>query len=548
MTCSQWLWTFGLKFLLFPWIIISLILPTMPVRSEETGPPPESEVGKGWTVAQASEMPEESDSTLSLSLRECLVLALDNNLNIALARYNPQENEARIEEEKADFHPLATFNADKGRQTTPQPSRFQFFGRGIASRVFDDTGMDWGIRQKFASGTDYDFKVDFSREVDNPFGRRDRRDSSGRVIIPRGPQSEYLGNLSLTFRQHLLRGLGYDVNRSEILVAQNNLEVSKQDFKEKVEDTIALVEQTYWDLVFSIEDLQVKQQSLELARDLLKRNEIQVRVGTMAPIEILEAKTQVAAREDDIIRAEKSVKDVEDRLRKLINLPDYPLLREVKILPSDKPAVHPKEIPLVESIHLALQNRSDYRRAKLDLENRDIEVKVNKNGLLPSFDVVAHYGSNSLEQGLRGSVTDLFDGSQNNWRFGINVEIPLGNQAARSRYTQARIEREKVQTTLENLEQDIILTIREAVRAVQTNMKRVETTRIASQLFKERLETEEKRFGVGLSTSRDILEDQEQLAEARSREIQATIDYNKSQVELERKRGTILDKNKIKLF
>ena len=101
---------------------------------------------------------------------------------------------------------------------------------------------------------------------------------------------------------------------------------------------------------------------------------------------------------------------------------------------------------------------------------------------------------------------------------------------------------------MKNLEQDIILKIKEAVRAVQTNTKRVESTRISSRLFKERLDAEEKRFSVGLSTSRDILEDQEQLAEAQSREIEAIIDYNKSLVELERQRGTILDKHRIELF
>lgn len=538
MKCSRWLWTFGLKFLLFPWIIVSLILPTMPVRSEETGPPPESGGGKGLTVAQASEMSEESDSTLSLSLRECLALALDNNLNIALARYNPQEGETRIEEEKADFHPLATLGVGKGERVfalNPRTSVFLSeagFKRALDRAENDNTNANYEIKQKFSSGTDYSLKFNYLKSA-----------NTRNLFHP-----EYQPDLSFTLRQSLLRGLGYDVNRSEILVAQNNLEVSKQDFKEKVEDTIALVEQTYWDLVFSIEDLQVKQQSLELAGDLLKRNEIQVRVGTMAPIEILEAKTQVAAREDDIIRAEKSVKDVEDRLRKLINLPDYPLLREVKILPSDKPAVDPKEIPLVESIHLALQNRSDYLRAKLNLDNTDIDVKVTKNSLLPSFDLVATYGTSNNRGSLGAGLRGLIDDNKPYWNIGFNVEIPLGNQAARSRYTRARIEREKFQTTLENLEQDIILTIREAVRAVQTDMKRVETTRIASRLFRERLDAEEKRFAVGLSTSRDILEDQEQLAEARSREIQATIDYNKSQVELERKRGTILDKNKIKLF
>ena len=503
--------------------------------------PPQSKRGNIQIITQAAEMPEEGETTLSLSLRECLALALDNNLNIALARYDPQQAETRIKEEKADFHPTANFSADKGRETKPQSSRFKFFGKGVRSRTLNNTRVNWGLQQKFAFGTEYDLNFNLNREMDNPFGGRGDRGE-------RNIQSEYIGNLSFTLTQHLLRDLGYDVNRSEILVAQNNRDISKQDFKEKVEEIIAQVEQTYWNLVFSIEDLKVKQQSLGLAKDLLERNKIQVRVGTMAPIEILEAETQVASREEEIIRAEKTVEDTEDRLRKLINVPEYPLLHEARVIPTDKPTFAARKIRLIGSINQALQNRSDYRKAKLNLDNTGIEIKVTKNRLMPQLDLIAKYSNHSLEESTQGSMADLFDMTHHSWNFGINIQIPLGNQEARSRYTRVRIEKEKARTVMKNLEQDIILKIKEAVRAVQTNTKRVESTRISSRLFKERLDAEEKRFSVGLSTSRDILEDQEQLAEAQSREIEAIIDYNKSLVELERQRGTILDKHRIELF
>lgn len=518
--------------------------------------------GKGvLSVPPPAEIPKAEKGALSLTLRECLALALDHNLDIAIARYDPQAAETEIAERKADFHPTANFTADKGRDSRPQPSRFRFFGRGVSSRITDNTDVNWGLKQKFASGTEYELKFNMIRQIDNPFARRrvTRKDpTTGRPILdlqtgeaklfPLNLLPEFQGDLSLTFTQHLLRDLGYDVNRKEILVAQNKKEMSKNDFRDKVEQIVQNIEKTYWELVFSIEVLKVKQQSLDLAKDLLERNKIQVRVGTMAPIEITEAQAQVSEREEEIIEAEKAVKDMEDRLRKLINLPDNPLTEEVRVVPLDKPPLEIQEISLNESIQQALESRPDYLRAKLGLTNNHLEVKATKNRLLPLFDLTANYGNASLEQGLRDSLADLFDQPNHRWNFGINVEIPLGNQAARSRYTRARLEAERTLAEIKNLEQEIILDVKETVRAVQSNLKRVEVTRVTSQLHRERLAAEEKRFSVGLSTSRDVLEDQEQLAEAQSREIQAIIDYNKSLVDLERKRGTLLSKRKVSLF
>ena len=154
-----------------------------------------------------------------------------------------------------------------------------------------------------------------------------------------------------------------------------------------------------------------------------------------------------------------------------------------------------------------------------------------------------------MSQGNFGnSLQDIVSGDNEDWRVGISVEIPLGTQLAKSRYTRSRIENEKALFELENLKQNIIIEVKEAVREIETNLKRTEVTRISSRLHQERLDAEDKRFSVGLSTSRDILEDQEQLVEALSRELLAVIDYRKSLVNLERSKGTLLETRKIKTF
>lgn len=503
------------------------------------GPPIASSAG-----GDSKASPETSAEQIPLTLRECLALAIGNNLNIIIARHDPQAAETSIAEQKAAFHPVASMDLTKENKDNPLPSSIQtFIGGGdkedsktkkVFPKVIENEMIDfnWGISQKFVTGSEY--KVSFHNLRDANFYN--------------SFNSEYITNTFFSFRQHLLRNFGFDVNKAEINIARNNRDISQYEFLRQVLDIIAQVENTYWDLVFSIDDLRVKKKSLELAKDLLRRNRIQVEVGTMAPLEILEAQTQVVAREEDIIQAEKTVKDNEDRLRKLINSSPMSLLKDVTIIPQDKPSFQKKEVSLEESAQAALSKRPEFLQAKTNLESSNIRVRFNKNQLLPVVDLAAGIGTLANQGNFGNSLQDIISGDNEDWRVGISVEIPLGNQLAKSRYTRARIENEKALFELENLKQNIITEVKEAVRQIETNLKRIEVTRISSKLHQERLDAEEKRLSVGLSTSRDLLEDQEQLAEALSRELLAIIDYNKSQVNLERVKGTLLESRKIKIF
>jgi outer membrane protein TolC len=493
----------------------------------------------GFYPAQVTAQQERPIATqqLPITLRECLALALENNLDIIIARHGPQVAETQIVEEKANFHPLASIDFTKENKDTPLPASIQTFTRarpeGPLTAIENETwDFNWGITQRFVTGSEYQVSFHNLRDA-NTYNRF---------------HSEYVTNTFFTFKQHLLRNFGLDVNKTEINIARNNRDISQYEFLRQVLDILAQVEKTYWDLVFSIEDLEVKKKSLELAKDLLNRNRIQVEVGTLAPIEILEAETQVAAREEDIIRAEKVIKDNEDRLRKLINLPDLPLLKDVKIIPKDKPTFQKIEVSLEKSVQEALKERPEYLQAKKNIDNRHLQLKFSKNQLLPTVDLVAGIGTLANQGNFGNSLQDIISGDNEDWRVGITIEIPIGNQLAKSRYTKARIEAERAIFELENIKQNIIIEVKEAVRQIETNIKRVEATRISSRLHQERLDAEEKRFSVGLSTSRDVLEDQEQLSEALSRELLAIIDYNKSLVNLERAKGTLFKSRKINIL
>jgi outer membrane protein TolC len=332
-------------------------------------------------------------------------------------------------------------------------------------------------------------------------------------------------------------------------------------FKSDVSRIIAEVQRTYWDLVFAIEDMKVKKRSLQLAQDLLERNKIQVQVGTLAPIEIVQAEAAVAQREEDVIVAQDAIKDAEDKLKKFLNLFDDPEVRDVTIVPIDRPSFSPQPVDLVRSFEEALANRPDYAQAKLEVEKAEINLRAARNQLLPNLDFVGEGGYSANRGNLGNSVDDIIDTESRHWSLGVELSFPMGNRQAKAEYSQRKLELRQALLRLKNLEQAILVQVpdvvreldpdrmgvREAVRQIDTDIKRVKATRASRVLAERKLDAEEKKLEVGISTNFQVLEFQEDLAVAESNETRAIIDYNRSLINLERAKGTILQTNNISL-
>lgn len=331
-------------------------------------------------------------------------------------------------------------------------------------------------------------------------------------------------------------------------------------------DTIYEVESAYWNFVHSIENLKVKRQSLKLAQDLLAKNKREVEVGTLAPIEILSAQTEVASREADILQAEALVKNNEDLLKTIINLATEEKGVEADIIPVDKPAFAKKEVSLEGALLTALENRPDLQASRIDVQNKEINLSYARNQLLPDLSLQASYWSPGIS-GTQiiydeldpfgppigtipgGSVTalrDAFDFKYKNWSVGLTLSIPLSTVLSRAEYAQARVNLDQAMFRLENQEQQIFLEIKNAVRAVQTDYKRVHAYKIARELAEKKLEAEEKKLKVGLTTNYVVVQYQRDLADARSAELQAIIDYNLSLARLDKALGTTLKNKNIK--
>jgi outer membrane protein TolC len=470
-------------------------------------------------------------------LQETIETVLKNNISISVQSYNSKINEQFIFEKEADFDPTVDFEFTVGEETRQSAST-------LADSKTRDLDYDWdfSVSQKFVTGGDYELTMDNNKN----------QSSSSRTSL----NPIYSSDLALTVTQPLLKDFGIDLNKREIYIAKNDQKISDHQFTEKVIATIAETENIYWDLVFSIEDLKVKETSLQRARDLEKQVKAQVDVGTLAELEILQAKSNVASREERLLNAQNLIDDNGDNLKSILNFSFDSEEGLKEIIPADSPVFEPgAENSLEEALKTALIHRPDLLAKKMELENRNIEAKYNENQTLPTLDLVGSLGLNGLSGdsstkngSYDSALSEAFSTDFRLWQFGINLSYPLGNRAAKSKLAIKRLEVAQLLLNIKDLEKTIVVEVREAHRQIKTDIKRVQATRVARKLAEEKLNAEEKKFKVGLSTSFNVLEFQEDLAEEQSNEIKAVIDYNKSLNRLNQVMARTLEAHDIKLF
>ena len=480
-----------------------------------------------------------ANDPLSLTLKETIKRVLKNNISISVQSYNSKINEQFIFEKEADFDPTLDFEFKFGEETRQSSSSSSLSDAKNRNQDYD---WDFSLSQKFVTGGDYELSMD---------NNRNRTSSSLTSLNP-----TYSSDLALTVTQPLLMDFGIDLNKRKIYIAKNDQKISDHQFTEKVIDTLTEAENIYWDLVFSIEDLKVKETSLQRARDLEKQVKAQVDVGTLAELEILQAQSDVASRDEQLLNAQNLIEDNEDNLKNILNSSFDSEDGLKKIIPADSPVFEPgSENSLEEALKTALTLRPDLLAKKKELDNRNIEAKYNENQMLPTLDLIGSLGLNGLSGdstttngAYDTALSEAFSTKFHLWQFGINLSYPLGNRAAKSKLAAKRLEVAQLLLDIKELEKNIVVEVREAYRQIKTDIKRVQATRVARKLAEEKLNAEEKKFKVGLSTSFNVLAFQEDLAEEQSNEIKAVIDYNKSLTRLNQVMARTLEAHDIKLF
>jgi len=489
------------------------------------------------------------ENILSLSLEDCVLKALKDNLRVAVEIYTPELAEVSVTRAKETFIPR--FDLSYGTEQTENPSYWWIQATETMTSKYSDYSISFN--QQIPTGGSFSLSLTSYKSDSN---------QSFQLLNPR-----YGSSLAFNFTQPLLKNFGFKVSRKEIIVAQKNLDISRNQLKSVLLDTIYQVQEAYWNLVYAIENLKVKQQSLKLARDLLAKNKKEVEVGKLAPIEILNAEAVVASREADILQAESLIRRNEDLLKNIINIPEEESAIQ-RIVALDKPTFIKKEITLQEAAQEAFINRPDLKMQKTAIETKEITFSVAKNQMLPGLDLNFSYWSPGLsgnrllyenDNPLTGDIIGTVKGSAadslrdtfkllyKNWSVSLTLSIPLSNILTRADYVKARMEMEKSQLELKNLEKQALLEVKDAVREVGTSAKRVDAYRIARELAEKRLDAEEKKLNVGLTTNYFVLQYQEELANARSQEIKALVDNNLAWAKLEKALGTGMEKRAIKI-
>lgn len=485
----------------------------------------------------------------SMSLDNCIADALRNNLRVAVEVLNPSIADTMVTRAGEKFLPSLSF--------------------GYSTRETNTASYSWIDAADQVRSSYNDYSVYFNQLI--PTGGmfnlslssyKNETNRSFQTINPR-----YGSTLTFSFTQPILKNFGFKMNRREIIIAKNNREVSEHELHQALLETIYRVEEAYWILAYSIEDLKVKRQSLQLARDLLEENKRKIEVGTLPPIEIYTAESEVANREADILQADRLVKNYQDRLKKILNLPILEEGEQTEIIPSDSPNFERRVISIEEALATAMANRPDLKATKVNVETREFNLSYAKNQLLPSLNLQASYWSpgisgtqilyldnNPLTRIVVGEIPgassdalkDAFKFRYNNWSIGLTLDIPFNTMVSRAQHAEAQLSLEQAQLRLKDQEQEIFLEIKTAVRDVEINYERVQAYRAARELAGKKLEAEQEKFRVGKSTNFFLLQYQRDLADARTAELRSMVDYILSLARLDSALGTTLETKNIR--
>jgi outer membrane protein TolC len=542
------------------------------------------------------------EGKLMLSLNDAIALALENNLDLAIARYNLSIADVEVMRSKSgsatrgvnvgivqntpggqgvgvtggastsgtgtggttsgaggagggtaglvtseigvgsaidSFDPIVTGTLQLDKSKSPSTNRIITGGVNLLGS--NTTTGNFTYAQGFPTGTLFTVGLDNSRQALST--------SSFSLFNP-----QLSSTLRATVRQHLLAGFGLASNLRNIRIAKNNREESDISFRLQVVTTVDQIQNIYWDLVSAYEDVKAKERALALAQKLLTDNQKQVQIGTLAPIEVVRAQSQVASSNQDLIVSQTNLQLQQLLMKNALarNLTD-PTLVSAEVIPTDTmklPATEPV-VPTEDLVNEAMGHRPELAQSQVDLTNRDISRKSARNAMLPTLDLVAWYGAQGIggdpavtavaRTGLDNVLNDVFLNNFPDKGIGVNLTIPIKNRNAQADQVRSELEYRQAQSRLQQLQNQIRIEVRNAQFAVQQNRARVDAAIEGRRLAQETYDAEVKKYALGASTTYNVLLTQRDLATAESSLVVAMAAYEKSRVELDRTTGRTLN-------
>jgi outer membrane protein TolC len=356
----------------------------------------------------------------------------------------------------------------------------------------------------------------------------------------------FFGDSGIRLSQPLLRDFWIDQPRAQIQLNRKSLKISEWVLREQILVTVAAVEQAYFNLIFTRENVRVQTNALELAREFLRQNKRRVELGSLAPLEEKQAEAQVATIQAQVFEAERAAAAQENALKTLIT-DDFAAWHKVELLPAENLVAVPASFDVTESWRNSLTQRPEIQQLRLDLERRDITLRFQKNQLFPALDLVGSYGHNALNSSYNLVAEDLREGHNPRYSYGVVLNIPIGNRSARNRYRIGKAEKEQALLQYKQLEQRIMVQVDDAIKLAQSAFQRVEATREARLFAEAALDAEEKKLASGKGTTFIVLQFQRDLTEARFQEIRALAEYNNALSQVSLREGTTLERRRIQI-
>lgn len=494
----------------------------------------------------ASEQTPPAARTVRLTLDEAVSRALENNLDIAVQRLNPQIADLDIASAQAAFSPI--FDSTIGTASRVQPSTTQLDGGQRV--IIDTTTYNAGLTKALKWG---------GASIDASWSNN--RNATTSIFSSFNPS--YRANLDLTYTQPLLRGFKIDSNRQRLQVTRLSRELSDIDLRRMVTNTEAAVRSAYWDLVIASEAIDVQEQFVELAEDLIADNQARVELGILAPIDIIQSQAEAAQRRQVLTEALQVRRTAALILKRLLVSGTDDALWEAEVVPVDRPRFDASPVNIEEAIRAALAQRTDIARSRRQLDINDINLRTARDTTLPALDLRASYtlqglgGTQFVRSGLGGDVGNVLPGgyvdSLNqligndfpSWNVSMTLSYPLGQSAAETSYARAQIQAKQTQAQIEQMELQIATEVTNAGLQIQSSLRRIEAAAAARELARQQLDAEQSKFEVGASTNFFVVQAQRDLADAQRAELQAILDHQKSRIEFDRAQQTSLTQGSI---
>ncbi len=475
-----------------------------------------------------------SGPVLALTADEAVQRALENNADLAVEKFTPEGADLNISDAKSVYDPVVFSRVEKQSRTSKATNTLS----GGATVDSDSIVYNFGASKAIQTGGA--FRVDFNNN----------RASTNSLLTTFNPT--YNSSFNANFTQPLLRNRSIDQNRLNLKVTKRNKEITDLQFRSIVVSTLANVRKLYYDLIYAVENLSAQRKSLSLAQKFLNENQIKVNVGTLAPLDVVAAESEVATREEGVVIAENALAEAQDAIKRAILPKNDPEAWKTTIVATDRPTAQAVPVDADAAINTALEKRIDYQVLQKNMQNLEDQVSLAKQGRKPSLDLFANYGTvgaggtqlrdlqsgaplaTPLTGGYGDALSEVVGRDFPTWNVGVNFSYPIFNRVGKNAAARGELALEQYRSVIRRSELQIASEVRTASRSVETNFKRVATTQAARTLQQRRLDAEEKKFAAGMSTNFLVTQAQRDLALAEVAEIRAIADYNKSLVDFQR--------------